>query len=101
MHFLFVWGIGFMILTGLALYGEGEGTGMIHWWITKPVLWFFSNSQEVHTLHHLGMWAIVIFTIVHIYAAIREDIMSRQSIMSSMFSGWRTFRDEEPLDDGH
>ena len=25
----------------------------------------FPNSQDVHTIHHLGMWAIVVFIIVH------------------------------------
>jgi Ni/Fe-hydrogenase 1 B-type cytochrome subunit len=44
------------------------------------------------------MWAMVIFVIVHIYAAVREDIMSRQSIISSMISGWRNFRDAKPID---
>jgi Ni/Fe-hydrogenase 1 B-type cytochrome subunit len=36
---------------------------------------------------------------VHIYAAVREDIMSRQSIVSTMISGWRTFKDERPPED--
>ena len=27
------------------------------------------------------------------YAAIREDIMSRQSLISTMISGWRMFKD--------
>jgi Ni/Fe-hydrogenase 1 B-type cytochrome subunit len=54
--------------------------------------------QTVHTWHHLAMWAMVIFVIVHIYAAVREDIMSRQSIISSMISGWRNFRDAKPID---
>jgi Ni/Fe-hydrogenase 1 B-type cytochrome subunit len=40
------------------------------------------------------MWALVMFVVVHVYAAIREDIMSRQSIISSMVSGERQFRDE-------
>jgi Ni/Fe-hydrogenase 1 B-type cytochrome subunit len=40
------------------------------------------------------MWVLVTFTILHIYAAIREDIMSRQSMISSMISGERQFRDE-------
>ncbi|MGY4281848.1 Ni,Fe-hydrogenase I cytochrome b subunit [Bradyrhizobium sp. LM2.7] len=39
------------------------------------------------------MWALVVFVMVHIYAAVREDIMSRQSIISSMISGERQFRD--------
>jgi Ni/Fe-hydrogenase 1 B-type cytochrome subunit len=34
--------------------------------------------------------------IVHIYVAIREDIMSRQSIVSTMISGTRTFKDDLP-----
>ena len=29
-----------------------------------------------------------------IYAAIREDIMSRQSMVSTMISGHRTFKDD-------
>lgn len=35
----------------------------------------------MHRLHHLGSWAIVIFMVIHIYAAIREDIMARQSMV--------------------
>ena len=101
MHLMFVWGAAFMILTGLALYGEGEGPGIINTMFSSWIIPLFGQSQDVHTWHHLGMWMIVCFTIVHIYAAVREDIMSRQSIVSSMFSGWRTFRDSAPLDDGH
>ena len=100
MHIMFVWGIVFMIFTGLALYGEG--TGMGSWQYNLFSSWLiplFGQSQDVHTWHHLGMWVIICFAIVHIYAAVREDIMSRQSIISSMFSGWRTFRDDNPAND--
>jgi Ni/Fe-hydrogenase 1 B-type cytochrome subunit len=38
---------------------------------------------------------------VHVYAAFREDIMSRQSILSTMISGWRTFKDTHPAEDEH
>jgi Ni/Fe-hydrogenase 1 B-type cytochrome subunit len=101
MHIMFVWGIVFMIFTGLALYGEGAGMGS--WQYTLFSSWvipLFGQSQDVHTWHHLGMWLIISFAIIHIYAAVREDIMSRQSIISSMFSGWRTFRDGGPADSG-
>lgn len=85
--------VAYMIITGFALYSEGSG---IDSWQHKLFGWVFAiwpNSQDVHTWHHLGMWALVTFVIVHIYAAIREDIMSRQSIISSMVSGERQFRD--------
>lgn len=93
MHVLLVWGTIFMIVTGFALYGEGTGMGSWQFeWFSSWVIPLFGQSQDVHTWHHLGMWVIVCFAITHIYAAIREDIMSRQSIISSMFSGWRTFK---------
>lgn len=85
--------VAYMIITGFALYSEGTG---IDSWQHKLFGWVFAiwpNSQDVHTWHHLGMWALVTFVIVHIYAAIREDILSRQSIISSMVSGERQFRD--------
>ncbi len=91
---------GFMLLlvfqtcTGFALYAEGMGRDS---WQYSLFGWVFSiwpNSQAVHTWHHLAMWGIVVFVILHIYAAIREDIMSRQSMISSIVSGERVFRDE-------
>jgi len=39
------------------------------------------------------MWLTLIFVMLHVYAAIREDIMARQSIVSTMISGYRTFKD--------
>jgi Ni/Fe-hydrogenase 1 B-type cytochrome subunit len=102
MHFVFVWGIVFMMATGLALYGEGEGMGSWQYrWFSGWVIGAFGNSQNVHTWHHVGMWAIVCFVLVHVYAALREDVMSRQSIVSTMISGWRTFKDARPADDHH
>ena len=97
-----VWGTVFMIFTGLALYGEG--LGMDSWVYTYFSSWLiplFGQSQDLHTFHRIGMWFIVLFVIMHVYVAIREDIMSRQSMISTMVSGWRMFKDDRPMDDGH
>lgn len=100
MHILFVWGIIFMMISGLALYGEGTGMGSWQYrWFSDWVIPLMGQSQDVHTWHHMGMWVIVCFVIVHIYAAFREDVMSRQSIVSTMISGWRTFKDTRPAED--
>jgi Ni/Fe-hydrogenase 1 B-type cytochrome subunit len=83
-----------MITTGFALYGEGAQDGSwAHTMFTDWVIPLFGQSQDVHTFHRLGMWGMVCFVIVHIYAAIREDTMGRQSIVSTMISGVRTFKD--------
>lgn len=83
----------FMIVTGFALYGEGAQMGSWQERMFGWVIWLFGQSQDVHTWHHLGMWGLVIFAIVHVYAAIREDIMGRSSVVSTMISGHRTFKD--------
>jgi Ni/Fe-hydrogenase 1 B-type cytochrome subunit len=83
----------FMIVTGFALYGEGSQMGS---WQERMFGWvipLFGQSQDVHTWHHLGMWGLIIFIILHVYAAIREDIMGRSSVVSTMISGHRTFKD--------
>ena len=94
MFFFITLGLPFMIITGFALYAEGAQQGSFFadafGWV-HGLVW---NSQNLHTLHHLGMWWILIFMVVHIYVAIREDIMSRQSIVSTMISGHRTFKDD-------
>lgn len=94
MFFFITLGTSFMIVTGMALYAEGAGQGSLYDDLFGWVIGLAGNTQRLHTLHHLGMWWIVIFMIVHIYVAIREDIMSRQSIVSTMISGHRTFKDD-------
>lgn len=94
MYFAITLGGLFMIVTGFALYGEGAQEG--HWThalFTSWVIPLFGQSQAVHSWHHLMAWGIVTFIIVHVYAALREEIMSRQTMISSMIGGSRTFRD--------
>lgn len=100
MHFIFVWGMFFMIFTGLALYGEGLGQG--HWQYDLFSSWLlpvFGNSLSLRSWHHLIMWLIICFVISHVYVAVREDKLSRQSLLSTMITGFRSFKDDKPADD--
>jgi Ni/Fe-hydrogenase 1 B-type cytochrome subunit len=90
MFFMYTLGTVFMLCTGFALYGEG--LGMNSWaysMFSSWVLPMLGYSQNVHTLHHLGMWWLLVFTIVHIYMVIREDTMAGETIISTMINGWR------------
>lgn len=83
-----------MVGTGFALYAEQSGMDS---WQDKLFGWLIpvvGQSQDVRLWHHWGMWIILLFVMVHVYAAIREDIMSRQSLISTMISGWRMFKDD-------
>lgn len=82
----------FMIATGFALYGEGLQAGS---WADRMFGWvvvLMGQPQTVHTLHHLGMWVLMVFVIFHVYFSIREEIMSRQSMIGTIVNGYRNFR---------
>jgi Ni/Fe-hydrogenase 1 B-type cytochrome subunit len=84
----------FMTITGFALYGEGKGIDSWQYRLFGFVFALFGSSMRVHTWHHAGMWVMITFAMMHIYPSIREDVMGRTSILSTMLSGWRTFRDD-------
>ena len=96
MFFFMTLGLSFMIITGWALYAEGAQAGSLSHNVMGWLIGWVGNTQILHSVHHLGMWFIIIFMIIHIYVAIREDIMSRQSMVSTMISGTRTFKDDRP-----
>ena len=92
MFFMFLLPLIVLLLTGFALYAEGSG---IQTWWYSVFGWVFlvlGDSMTVHTWHHVAMWVVILFSMVHMYMAIREDMTHRQTTVSSMISGWRFFR---------
>ncbi|MEK9765385.1 MAG: Ni/Fe-hydrogenase, b-type cytochrome subunit [Thalassolituus sp.] len=94
MLIVMVFGSFAMILTGFALYAEQTGAGSWQDILFGWLIPLTGQSQDVRMWHHWGLWVITIFVMIHIYVAIREDIMSRQSLVSTMISGWRMFKDD-------
>ncbi|MDD5035185.1 MAG: Ni/Fe-hydrogenase, b-type cytochrome subunit [Methylococcaceae bacterium] len=96
MFLFFVLGSLFMIVTGFALYGEGLGQGS---WAERGFGWvipLFGQSQDVHSWHHLGMWYLLLFVLIHVYIVVREQLISRQSMTTTMIDGWRRWKDDRP-----
>lgn len=86
----------FMVVSGFALYGEGLGVGS---WADRWFGWLIpmmGSSMEVKMWHTLGMWLIIVFAIIHIYMAVRSDIMGRESCVSTIIGGWRFWKDDRP-----
>ena len=90
MFFMYVLGTIFMIVTGFGLYGEGTGAGSWAFrWFSSWVIPLVGQSQDLHTWHHLGMWYLILFSMVHMYMVVREDIYSDETVISTMVNGWR------------
>src|ERR1700680_1021768 len=81
----------FLILTGFALYAEGTGQGSWEALAFRWVRYLFGDSQALHTWHHVAMWALLCYVIIHLYLVFRQEIMTDQSYVSTMISGYRSF----------
>jgi Ni/Fe-hydrogenase 1 B-type cytochrome subunit len=94
MFFMFVLGMVVLIFTGLGLYAQAYGWGsgwmQAFGWVTA----LLGTPQAVRTVHHLAMWYMLLFAVVHMYMVFRQDIMSRATIISTMINGIRMWKDE-------
>lgn len=80
------------LLTGYAMLAEVAGHeswqyAMFGWLVAAA-----GNTLDLHLYHRLSMWALIVFSLAHVYSVVREDVLSRQTVISSMLSGVRTYR---------
>jgi len=83
----------FMIGTGFALYSENLGLGS---WADDWFGWIvplLGGSQNLRMWHTFGMWLFIVFVIIHVYMAVRAELMGSQSSLRTIVNGWRTYRD--------
>jgi len=92
MFFMFVLPMFVLLFTGFALFAEGVGIHSAWYAAFGWVFRVLGESMTVRTWHHAAMWFVIIFVMVHMYMAIREDMTHRQTTISSMISGWRFYR---------
>lgn len=79
------------VITGFAMYGQSNPGGFwytLFGWVV-PLL---GGIQVVHFVHHVMTWAFLIFIPIHIYLALRADLLERTGTISSIVSGGRFVR---------
>jgi Ni/Fe-hydrogenase 1 B-type cytochrome subunit len=84
---------GAQVVTGFAMYGQSRPGGLwytLFGWVV-PLL---GGIQVVHFVHHVLMWAFLIFIPIHIYLALRADLLERTGTISSIISGGRFVRSD-------
>jgi Ni/Fe-hydrogenase 1 B-type cytochrome subunit len=80
------------IITGFALYSESH-QGVLWTLLGGWSLRVFSAST-LRLFHHVAMWLILAFAVVHVYIAWLNDIAERAGVMSSIFSGYKSPHEE-------
>ena len=84
---------GAQVVTGFAMYGQSRPGGLwytLFGWVV-PLL---GGIQVVHFVHHVLMWAFLIFIPIHVYLALRADLLERTGTISSIISGGRFVRSD-------
>jgi Ni/Fe-hydrogenase 1 B-type cytochrome subunit len=71
----------FQIISGFYLRLP-ENTFWQNWGVT-----LFGNQQYARFIHHLLTWYFIIFTVVHLYLVIWNELKHRDGLISSMLSG--------------
>jgi len=81
------------VVTGFAMYGQSRPGGLwytLFGWVV-PLL---GGIQVVHFVHHVLTWAFLSFIPIHIYLALRADLLERTGTISSIVSGGRFVRSD-------
>lgn len=88
-HFIFIFcGSLFMIVSGLAMYGENNPGGIndqLFGWMVP----LFGGSYGLRYVHHVAAWVFPFYILVHLYAVFRHDIVDRSSVTSSIITGYK------------
>lgn len=77
-----------MIATGLCLYTvEASVTSPFRIFVSL-VPWF-GGLQMARLIHHIGMWLVLMFAVLHIYFVFLSSIMEHIGTFDSIFSGYK------------
>ena len=75
-----------MMATGFAMYAPTAS-----WFFPKMFAWvtplFNDNEMLIRKVHHISMWAFILFIVVHVYLVMFHDWLEGRGETSAMISG--------------
>ncbi len=83
-----------MIATGLALYAVGTAPGSPFHIFNNEAPWLY-GLQMARLIHHIGMWIIFIFVVLHLHFILLSSLIDRTGALDSMFSGYKFMPNKE------
>ena len=83
----------FEIVSGFALYSVTHSSKI--WTVLGGWLLGIMSLPTIRLYHHLFMYAILVFALVHVYIAWYSDVYEKNSLMGSIFSGYKFITGKE------
>lgn len=78
---------GFQILSGFAMHSvtsQSAIAGIVGGWLLG-----YMDLQTMRILHHLAMWCIGVFVMIHLYISWWLDTAEKNGLMGSIFGGYK------------
>jgi Ni/Fe-hydrogenase 1 B-type cytochrome subunit len=84
----------FEIFSGFALYSQSH---LHSFFMTILGGWLlsFMNVQTIRLWHHMAMYALLVFTLFHVYMGYFLDSVEKNGVMSSIFGGYKFALEKE------
>ncbi len=78
-------------LTGLILYVHvyHDGLGGFLYDYMRPFEVMMGGLAMVREFHHIAMWGILIFVVIHVYMSIFNSVMGKEGAIDSIVSGYK------------
>ena len=78
-----------LIVTGLILYVHvyHEGLGGLLYESMKSLELMLGGLATVRELHHILMWAVLVFIVIHLYFVIFNTVYMKEGAIDAIFSG--------------
>ncbi|RMD79598.1 MAG: Ni/Fe-hydrogenase, b-type cytochrome subunit [Lentisphaerae bacterium] len=77
----------FQVFSGFAMYSVNHGGAI--WTVLGGWLLGLMELQSIRLWHHIAMYLLVVFGIFHVYVAWYSDVNEKNSLMGSIFSGYK------------
>ncbi len=78
----------FEIFSGFGLYSQSHLKSAILWLLGGWMLAIF-NVQTIRLWHHLVMYILIAFTLIHVYIGWYLDSAEKNGVMGSIFGGYK------------
>jgi Ni/Fe-hydrogenase 1 B-type cytochrome subunit len=76
------------VATGLALYTVDASPGS-QFQVFDFLIPLFGGLQIARLIHHIAMWVVIVFAVMHIYFVILASILERIGTFDSIVSGYK------------
>jgi Ni/Fe-hydrogenase 1 B-type cytochrome subunit len=77
----------FEIVSGFALYSQAHSGAL--WTLLGGWLLGIMHVQTIRLFHHLVMYVLLVFAVLHVYIAWHLDTVEKNGLMGSIFGGYK------------